>query len=460
MPTLFATDAWLPQGWSRNVRFEIDPRGVITRVEPGADPAGEAVERIDGPVLPGLCDLHSHGFQRAMAGLAERTNIDSAGDSFWTWREAMYDLVGRLTPDQVESITAQAYLELLKGGYTAVCEFHYLHHDPDGAPYADPAEISERIVAAAAQVNMGLTLLPVLYMTSNFGGAPPHAGQRRFLGDAERILRLVDCLRQRHGDSIRVGAAPHSLRAVPPPELDALVSGLASIDATAPIHMHIAEQSKEVDDCLAWSGSRPVQSLLANQAVAANWCLVHATHMTIEETRALAGSAAVAGLCPTTEANLGDGLFPLPEYASAHGRYGIGSDSNISTTCMEELRWLEYGQRLSRRQRNVMAGEERCSVGEALYRAALAGGAQASGRPIAGLAVGQRADLLVLDPTHPTLIERDPQHWLDALIFCGNSNPIRDVMVGGKWAIRNGQHALEQTVAARYRLALRDARSA
>lgn len=455
MPTLFATDAWLPHGWSRNVRCEIDVQGTITRIEPDADPVAEGSEHIGGPVLPGLCDLHSHGFQRAMAGLAEHGNR-AAEDSFWTWREVMYGFVARLNPDQLESITAQAYLELLKGGYTAVCEFHYLHHDVDGAPYANQAEMSERIVAAATRVNMGLTLLPVLYMTSNFGGAPPHAGQGRFLGDPECLLRLIDGLGRRHGASIRVGAAPHSLRAVPPGELQALVSGLASIDAAAPIHIHVAEQPKEVDDCLAWSGARPVQWLLAQQPVAGNWCLVHATHMTPEETRALAQSAAVAGLCPTTEANLGDGLFPLPEYARHNGKYGIGSDSNISTTFMEELRWLEYGQRLSRRQRNVMADGPDRSVAAALYGAALRGGAQASGRPIAGLAVGQRADLLVLDPDHPTLSGRDRDYWLDALVFCGNANPIRDVMVGGKWSIRNGRHVLEEAVTARYRRTLQE----
>ena len=266
-------------------------------------------------------------------------------------------------------------------------------------------------------------------------------------------MRLVQDLRRRHDDAICVGVAPHSLRAVPPEALDALVSGFAAIGA-GPIHMHVAEQTKEVDDCVAWSGQRPVQWLLDHQSVTQDWCLVHATHMTSAETLALARTGAVAGLCPTTEANLGDGFFPLPEYVGDGGNYGIGSDSNISTSCAEELRWLEYVQRLKLRRRNVMADSG--SVGEALYRQALRGGAQASGRPIGGLKVGQRADLVVLDPHHPSLIGRDRSAWLDTYVFCASGNPVRDVMVGGKWVIRDGRHADEEVIAQRYAGALRE----
>lgn len=459
MRHLFATDVWLPDGWARNVRIDVDVNGVITRVEANADDSDDGGERIEGAVLPGLCDLHSHAFQRALAGLTERSDPRAAGDSFWTWREAMYGFVARMNPEQLESIAAQAYLELLKGGYTSVCEFHYLHRDADGAPYANPAEMAERIIAAAVQVNIGLTLLPVLYMTAHFGGQPAHPGQRRFLTDPQGLLRLIGDLRQRHGGATCVGAAPHSLRAVPPAALNDLVAGLAAMDAgsrtSAPLHIHIAEQTKEVEDCLAWSGARPVEWLLQAQPVGAQWCLVHATHMTADETRALAASRAVVGVCPTTEANLGDGLFPLHQYAAHQGAWGIGSDSNVGSSAMEELRWLEYGQRLLRRQRNVMAPAGGGSVGEALYGAALRGGAQASGRGIAGLQVGQRADLVVLDANHPALAGKTREYWLDALVFCGHANPIRDVMVGGQWSIRDGRHAQENGIAARFGAAVR-----
>ena len=450
MQAWFAVNAWLPQGWAHNVRCEIDAKGHIVRID--VDASGDGCERIDGLVIPGLCDLHSHAFQRAMAGLAERSQVDPP-DTFWTWRELMYRFVAQLTPESLEHIAAQLYVELLKGGYTSVCEFHYVHRDPSGAEYANAGELAERIIAAAREVHIGLTLLPVLYMTSNFGSAPLHSGQRRFVGDPETLLRLVQDLRRRHDDAICVGVAPHSLRAVPPEALDALVSGFAAIGA-GPIHMHVAEQTKEVDDCVAWSGQRPVQWLLDHQSVTQDWCLVHATHMTPAETLALARTGAVAGLCPTTEANLGDGFFPLPEYVADGGNYGIGSDSNISTSCAEELRWLEYVQRLKLRRRNVMADSG--SVGEALYRQALRGGAQASGRPIGGLKVGQRADLVVLDPHHPSLIGRDRSAWLDTYVFCASGNPVRDVMVGGKWVIRDGRHAAEEVIAQRYAGALRE----
>jgi formimidoylglutamate deiminase len=453
MSAWFACDAWLPQGWARNVRCEVAAQGHIARID--IDANADGCERIDGPVVPGLCDVHSHAFQRAFAGLAERREAHYPDDSFWTWRDLMYRFVARLTPEALGHVTAQLYVELLKGGYTSVCEFHYVHRDPQGAPYADAGEMSERIIAAAGEVGMGLTLLPVLYMTSNFGGAPPHSGQRRFLGDPDGLLRMVQDLRQRHGDAICVGVAPHSLRAVPPDALATLVRGLAAIGG-GPVHIHVAEQTKEIDDCLAWSGQRPVQWLIDKRLVTPAWCLIHATHMTPGETLALAQTGAVAGLCPTTEANLGDGFFALTEYVNHGGVYGIGSDSNIATVCAEELRWLEYGQRLLLRQRNVMASAAGPSVGETLYQQALAGGAQASGRPLGGLAVGQRADLVVLDSNHPSLIGRDRGGWLDAYVFCAHGNPVRDVMVGGEWVIRDGRHPLEEAIAQRYAGALQD----
>ena len=453
----FASDVWLADGWARNVRCEVDAQGSIVRID--ADANADGCERIDGPVLPGLCDLHSHAFQRAMAGLAESSRADHQADSFWTWRDLMYRFVAALTPEAIGSIAAQLYVELLKGGYTSVCEFHYLHRDAKGERYANPGEISERIIAAAREAGLGLTLLPVLYMASGFGGVPPHPEQRRFVGDPDELLGLVQSLRRWHGDTVRVGVAPHSLRAVPPQAFDVLVEGLGAIGG-GPIHIHVAEQAKEVDDCLAWSGQRPVQWLLDRQPVSPAWCLVHATHMKAGETLALARTGATVGLCPTTEANLGDGFFALPEYVDEGGVYGIGSDSNISTSCAEELRWLEYGQRLKLRRRNVVrpAGDRtgRHSGGETLYRQALHGGAQASGRPVNGLMAGQRADLVVLDANHSSLIGRDRASWLDAYVFCALGNPVRHVMVGGQWVIRDGRHALEEGIATRYAGALRE----
>jgi len=363
----------------------------------------------------------------------------------------MYGFVGRLTPGQVEAIAGQLYVEMLKAGYTAVGEFHYLHHNADGRPYADPAEMSERIVRAARATGIGLTLLPVLYACGGFGGRPAGPGQRRFLHDLDGFLALVCGLIERHGrdPQLRVGIAPHSLRAVTPELLAGAVAGLAGIDAAAPVHIHVAEQTEEVEECIAWSGQRPVEWLLDHAPVGAHWCLVHATHMTEAETGRLAASGAVAGLCPTTEANLGDGLFPAREYLRRGGAIGIGSDSHVSVSPVEELRWLEYGQRLVHRRRNLLAGS-----GAALYRAALVGGAWALGRPVGKLAAGCRADLVVLDAERPTLVGKSGDTLLDALVFAGNDNLVRDVMVGGRWLVEDGHHVAEHAVLARYRAAL------
>jgi formimidoylglutamate deiminase len=399
-------------------------------------------------------NLHSHAFQRAMAGLAERAGPSE--DSFWTWRKVMYGFVERLSPDQVGAIAAQLYVEMLKAGYTAVGEFHYLHHAPDGHAYNDPAEMSLRVVSAALRTGIGITHLPVLYVHGGFGGAVAAPEQRRFLNRGETFMTLIDGLIARYaGDrQVRIGIAPHSLRAVSPALFLATIAALDAIDSSAPIHIHVAEQEKEVEDCLAWSGARPVEWLLANAEVSRRWCLVHATHMNEAETTGLARSGAVAGLCPTTEANLGDGLFPLSAYLAAGGAFGIGSDSHISVSPVEELRWLEYGQRLMGRRRNVAVLPETPSVGAGLYHAALAGGAQALGRPIGALAAGRRADLVVLDGNHPSLAGREGDVLLDSLVFSGNANPVRDVMVGGKWAVRNGRHDDEDSILADYRAAI------
>ena len=452
MTRLFCDSALLADGWARDVVIEIDDDGWVTAVAEAATP-GDA-SRVNGPVIPGMPNLHSHAFQRAMAGLAER--LGDTDNSFWTWRRVMYDFVDRLGPDEIEAIAAELYVEMLKAGYTAVGEFHYLHHRPDGGPYDDVAELSHRIVRAAGNAGIGLTLLPVLYAHGGFGAAPPEPGQRRFLNDVDRLFRIFDRIAEiaAGAPQIAVGIAPHSIRAVGPDFLAEAVAALDQRDRRAPIHIHIAEQTAEVDECLAWSGARSVAWLLDHAAVDERWCLVHATHMDGGETDRLARTGAVVGLCPTTEANLGDGLFPAPAYLAAGGRFGIGSDSQISISPTEELRWLEYGQRLAHRARNLLVPGTGRSVGAALWQAALAGGAQALGRPIGSLAPGRRADLLVLDGTDPTLHGRVGDLVLDGLVFAGHANPIRDVMVGGQWLVEDGRHVREDEIARRYRAAI------
>ena len=443
-----ANCALLPQGFARNVAIEVDADGWITSVDTGLD---DDAAPLRGIAVPGVPNLHCHAFQRAMAGLTERAG--PVGDNFWSWRETMYQFLARLGPDDVEAIAAQLYVELLKQGYTAVTEFHYLHQDPQGRPYADPAELAHRIIAAAHASGIGMTLLPVLYQTSGFGGAPPTDGQRRFVLETDAFLDLVGGLfaSRRRDPQIRFGIAPHSLRAVPLEALHEAVAAVSSLDATAPIHMHAAEQAKEVDDCLAWSGRRPVEMLLERGSVDARWCLVHCTQAAPAELRDLAVSGAVVGLCPTTEANLGDGIFPLLAYIAAGGRFGIGTDSNVCTSPVEELRWLEYGQRLTTRQRNVGQRRPGAATGASLFRCVLDAGAQAAGRPIGAIAPGRRADIVVLDPEHPVLCGRFDDGLLDSWVFSAAGNPVRDVMVGGHWLVRDGQHHREHEIADAYR---------
>jgi formimidoylglutamate deiminase len=444
---LHAKTALLPSGWAQDIRVEIDAGGSIAAL----GPARPGERGTHGLVLPGIPNLHCHAFQRAMAGLAERTG--PAGDDFWSWREVMYRFLDRLTPDEIEAIAAQLYLEMLKAGYTAVAEFHYLHNDPRGAAYANPAELSERIAAAAASAGIRLTLLPVLYQTGNFGGAPPNPGQRRFVKTTDAFLELLERVAKlaRDSRSFRLGVAPHSLRAVPPESLNAAIAAIAQLDSTAPIHIHAAEQEKEVRDCIAWSGTRPVRWLLDNAPIDERWVLVHATHIEQDERQRLARSGAVAGLCPTTEGNLGDGLFPLRDYLSEAGRFGIGTDSNIVVDPAEELRWLHYGQRLRRERRSLEIDPPGTSLGTRLWQQALAGGAQALGQAIGGLAVGNRADLIVVDEEHPALVGRGGDLALDSLVFSSSRGAVRDVMVGGRWVVRDRRHPDEDRIANAYR---------
>ena len=450
---LFAESALLSEGWAENVLFEFDEEGSIRGVTLGVE-AGDA-PRAAGPVLPGMPNLHSHAFQRAMAGLAERAGPKN--DSFWTWREVMYGFVDTLTPEHIKAIAAQLYIEMLKAGYTAVGEFHYLHHNPDGQSYEDVAEMSRQVMVAAQETGIGLTLLPVLYGFGGFGGQAAGGAQRRFENKPERFLRLVETLVQecRNSRQQRIGMAPHSLRAVTPETLTQAIEGLDQISPSAPIHMSIAEQLQEVEDCAEWCGQRPVAWLLDHADVNARWCLVHATHMIDEETRGLAKSRAVAGLCPTTEANHGDGVFPAVDFLDQGGRFGIGSDSNISITPFEELRWLEYGQRLFHRRRNLLVESAAApSVGAALYKNAVAGGAQALGRPIGRLGLGARADLIVIDTDRPLFVGKSGDLALDTLVFAGNGNPVRDVMVGGQWVVQEGRHMAEDLIYQRYKLSI------
>ena len=429
----FADNALLPGGWSRDVLFTADGSGLLSNVSTGAE-RGDALH-LGRVVVPGMANLHGHAFQRAMAGLAEQRG-DSA-DSFWTWRRTLYDFLDRLTPDDVEAIATLVCSEMLEAGFTTLGEFHYLHHDPAGRPYDDIGEMAGRIAAAAAATGIGLTLLPVFYAHGGFGGAPPAGGQRRFVNDTEGFARLVESA-GRHLEGLagaRLGIAPHSLRAATVEEIGRILP----LARGGPVHIHVAEQTREVEDCLSWCGRRPVEHLLDSLPVDAGWCAVHATHMTAAETLALARSGAVAGLCPETEANLGDGLFDAQRYLAAGGRFGIGSDSHIHIGLAEELRLLEYGQRLESRGRNLLCAPG-AGTGETLFRAAISGGAQALGQPVDGLRAGQRADFVVLDDTHPSLVARPVERMIDSWVFAGDRTCVRDVHVAGRRVVADGRH--------------------
>ncbi|PMS24641.1 formimidoylglutamate deiminase [Trinickia soli] len=448
---LFAAHAYLPQGWRRDVLLEWNAAGLLTAVTADASPAAD-VACARGPIMPGMPNLHSHAFQRAMAGLAEYRA--QASDNFWSWRDLMYRFAARVTPERLEAIARWLYVEMLKAGYTSVCEFHYVHHSGDGSAYANRAELGQRVVDAASQAGIGMTMLPVLYQYSGFGLREPRADQRRFLNTPEALLDLLTTLRRARPEheGLRYGVAPHSLRAVSEASLRTLLAGLDAELPQAPIHLHIAEQTGEVDECLAATGARPVAWLLDRFDVDARWCLVHATHIDANETNALAASGAVAGLCPTTEANLGDGVFPAQAYLGANGRIGIGSDSHIAVDWRAELRLLEYGQRLVHRQRNVLASEARPQVAERLFDATLAGGGQACGRAVGALAPGHRADWLVLDAEHPAIGGRQPESWLAGVVFCEHgASPIVEVHTGGQCVVRDRRHVDEPGAYTAYR---------
>ena len=436
MKKYFAREALLPQGWARDVVITVDKGDIV-----GVAANSRGGQKLAGPVLPGMANLHSHAFQRAMAGLTEMRG--PGDDDFWTWRELMYRFVERVTPAQAKAIATQLYVEMLACGYTAVGEFHYVHH---------PAGMLMSHLEAARDAGIAITLLPSLYRWSGFGGKPLQPRQRRFSSDISQILALLDDARRHLSPDTSTGVAPHSLRAVDPKALKELVAG---VPGDAPIHIHAAEQTKEVDDCRATLGKRPVEWLLAEMRIDQRWCVVHATHMTDEETRALARSGAVAGLCPTTEGNLGDGIFPLAEYRASAGQYGIGGDSHVCRDPAEELRLLEYYQRLAGRKRNVVVSARSASVGTTLWLEAAAGGAQALGRRMGALAPGRRADLVVLDENDPDLAGRSGDAITNAFIFSGARGLVRDVMVAGRWVVEGRRHAKERAAATAYKRALK-----
>ena len=449
MKTLHAPAVLLADGWQKDVAITVADDGTIERIV-HAMPSPDA-ERLAGPVIPAMPNLHSHAFQRAIAG---RTGVPSPhrDDTFWTWRQAMYAAVDHFDADAFEAIAAQAYVEMAKAGYASVAEFHYVHHDPRGKPYADPAELAWRIVSAATTAGLALTLLPVFYAHGNFNGAPTVAGQRRFVNSIYTFEKLLDAVsRNAQAEGYTVGVAPHSLRAVTREELTKVVR---MAPPRAPIHIHAAEQTREVDDCYAWSRMRPVEWLLANQGVDERWCLVHSTHITEREVADLAASGAVVGLAPSTEADLGDGVFPADAYLHAGGRFGIGTDSNTLIDPFAEVKRLDWSQRLRMRRRNVLVDESSTPVGQRLWQLAARGGGQALAQPTGALATGMRADLIVLDADEQALAEQPVGHVLDAAIFGPCRKPVRDVMRGGRWIVRDGHHAREQDVYRHFRAAM------
>lgn len=445
--------------WQKNVLLSWDEHGRLTDIHANYQSVpGSSLHQLPGAVLPGMPNLHSHAFQSAMSGLAEYRG--QAQDSFWSWRDLMYRFALKLRPEHIQAIAHWLYIQMLKAGYTSVCEFHYVHHQPDGQAYTPQHTLAAAVVQASQDAGIGLSFLPVLYQYSDFGAQPPRQDQARFLNQPEALLELLLTLRQQYPEQAhrRYGVAPHSLRAVSPDSLRTMLTLMDEHFPHSPIHIHIAEQVAEVQASLNHHGQRPVQWLLDNASVDRRWCLVHATHMDEQETVQAAASGAVAGLCLSTEANLGDGFFPAPHYLKAGGAIGVGSDSHIAVDWRTELRLLEYGQRLLHRQRNVLCHPAQAHVADYLFDASIKGGAQASARPVHGLQIGQQADFMVLDLHDPILAGHKPETWLSALVFTerAGSQPIRDVYVAGQAVIQEGRHAQEDQAWQRYQHTLHE----
>jgi formimidoylglutamate deiminase len=441
--SIYAKNALLPSGWTSNVRLHWNADGDFTQIELNA--VATAYEVQHSFVSPGMTNLHSHAFQRAMAGMTE---IAGEGpDSFWTWRDLMYRYALAISPDQMQAIAAQLYSECLRHGYTSVCEFHYVHRAPSGEFYADIAETSKQVIAAANHTGIGITMLPVLYSYADFKQLPLREDQRRFNTNVDQILRIIQALEVQRNAQVEVGVAPHSLRAASTDQIRELVAGLPSV---RPIHIHIAEQMREVNACLAATGKRPVELLFDTQTVDERWCLVHATHLNQQEVASMAASQSVAGICTSTEGNLGDGFFELPDYIAAQGRFGIGTDSHASQSVVEEIRWLEYGQRLKAQGRNIASVKGQRRVADFLWQQCLLGGAQASGRKVGQLQTSCRADFIIFDDQHPNLQGIGAVDVLSSVVFTGNDNLIRDVYVGGQQVVAAGRHRDQTLINANY----------
>jgi formimidoylglutamate deiminase len=441
---LFTRNALLPKGWAKDVRLSIAKDGTLAAIcEESTAQAGDFLADI---AVPGMSNVHCHAFQRAMAGLAECAG--PKGDSFWTWRETMYRIAQGITPQNLHAIATMAYMEMLECGFTAVGEFHYLHHAAGGQPYANPAEMSAQLIQAAALTGISQTLLPVFYARGGFDDATLSGGQQRFGHDLDSFATLMSAIQSQFPDTL-LGIAPHSLRAVSPAQLSALATCYTDI----PIHLHIAEQPIEVNDCIACYGTPPIRWLFDHIEVDQRWCLIHATHMDVKETHAIARSGAVVGLCPITEANLGDGIFPATDHLAHNGRIGIGSDSCVRIDLAEELRLLDYGQRLSSQTRTPLAAPS-ASSGRTLFELALKGGAQALAQNAGALETGKQANIVTLDANHPALIARQGNAWLDGWIYGAAKNPVRDVFVAGKQVVHHGEHTNRDMIMAGYKSAM------
>jgi len=452
MIAYWAAHAFVDGAWRERVELRADADGLWTSIRDGVDRAPEAVD-VAGPVIPSLADAHSHAFQRAMAGLAERRNAGE--DDFWSWRDRMYAVALRIGPDQLRAIAAQLYVELLRGGYTQVCEFHYLKRPADGGNYANPLAFAHALGDAAADAGIGLTTLPVLYRRAGFTQDSLRDDQRRFRLDADEVWADCTALNAAGRPLQNAGVAIHSLRAASREDVARLLAIVG--DADVPIHIHVAEQTREVDDCVAATGKRPIEWLCGAFPLDARWQLVHATHATRAEIAAVAAAGAGVVLCPGTEANLGDGVPDLPGWLAARVPWSLGSDSQVTRAWPEELRWLEYVQRLMRRERNIAADPGRApSTAERLFEAARRGGARAAGLRAWGLAAGARADFLVLDPRSDALLGVPPERALDALVFSSPSAAIRDVYVAGRRVIRDGAHERGVAIASEFAAAMRE----
>jgi formimidoylglutamate deiminase len=439
---LWAPLAWVDGAWRERVLFSIDERGHWASIVCGVNDAPPGATALAGPVLPGLVNAHSHAFQRAFAGLAEHRG--TAEDDFWSWRERMYAVANRIGPSELRAIATRLYVEMLRGGYTQVCEFHYLHHAPDGSRYADPIVMSGALCDAATATGIGLTVLPVVYERAGFGAEGLRDDQRRFASSVDDAIAIRDAVRALFANRVNAGVAIHSLRAVRPASIGTLVERCTS--DPGPIHIHVAEQTREVDDCIAATGCRPIEWLLANVPLDPRWHLVHATHATPAEIHGVAQRNAGVVLCPTTEANLGDGLPDLERWLASGARLSIGTDSQVTRDWREELRLLEYGQRLAHRRRNI-AADELTSTATRLFERALQAGGPAAGYGRWGFVAGARADLVVADPQDDGLRGVPAGHLLDAMVFVSPARPFRDVMVGGAWAVRGGRPLVPEPAA-------------